>query len=535
MDALLSLLKAASAVTVALIFPTLFKRATLYLSTKHIPGPSYTGFVAGNLQECIDDEKAVVMNQWVEKYGKVIRIWGMLGSPDVFLADVKGISHVLKHDSVGYQKPDETRYLLERVTGHGIFVVEEDEHRKQRKVLNPAFGTAELRAITDIFFQKSLELRDAWAALIHCSNGLEKAELNATDWVSRLTLDIIGHAGFNYQINAISGRHNELNEAFLHMNEGGNFLTLPVVLKLMFPVLRALPEANKEFRRAQATLARVARELYDQSRAAVEEGGELQAGGRDLFSLLIRSNMKNDIPQAQRLSKEEVMAQVPTFLAAGHDTTSNSATLALYLLCTHPQVQSKLRTELLSVPTDSPSMEELNALPYLDAVVREALRVLGPVPTTVRVATKDDVIPLRDPFVDRYGRERDVLEVKKGQEFILPLIAINKDKSLWGEDAEEFKPERWENPLPEAVNAIPGVFSNMMTFLGGPHACIGWRFSVVETKAILFTLIRAFELELAVPQEDIMIKRGFAVHRAEVRGKEREGGMLPIVIRPVGI
>ncbi|KAK1234630.1 hypothetical protein PQX77_002169, partial [Marasmius sp. AFHP31] len=123
-------------------------------------------------------------------------------------------------------------------------------------------------------------------------------------------------------------------------------------------------------------------------------------------------------------------------------------------------------------------MDQLNALPYLDAVVRETLRLLAPVQATIREATRDDVIPLSQPFVDQYGQKHDVLEIKKGQSVSIPIIAINKDKALWGSDAEEFKPERWEN-LPEAVTSIPGVWGNMMTFLGGPHGCIGWRFTIV--------------------------------------------------------
>lgn len=95
-------------------------------------------------------------------------------------------------------------------------------------------------------------------------------------------------------------------------------------------------------------------------------------------------------------------------LVAGHETTSTSLSWLLYDLA-HPEyqsIQSKLREELLSVETDRPSMEEINALPYLDAVVRETLRMNSVLDTTVRIATKDDVIPLAKPFVDRKGVER---------------------------------------------------------------------------------------------------------------------------------
>ena len=79
----------------------------------------------------------------------------------------------------------------------------------------------------------------------------------------------------------------------------------------------------------------------------------------------------------------------------------------LFALTQAPEVQRKLREELLSVDTDKPNMDQLNSLPYLDAVVRETLRVHTPVPSTLRVAKKDDVIPVSEPFVDRYGVVQD--------------------------------------------------------------------------------------------------------------------------------
>ena len=73
----------------------------------------------------------------------------------------------------------------------------------------------------------------------------------------------------------------------------------------------------------------------------------------------------------------------------------------------HPEVQNKLRNELLAVGTDNPTMDELNALPYLDAVVRETLRVHTPVGATSRVATQDDILPLSEPIKDKNGRMMD--------------------------------------------------------------------------------------------------------------------------------
>jgi hypothetical protein len=110
------------------------------------------------------------------------------------------------------------------------------------------------------------------------------------------------------------------------------------------------------------------------------------------------------------------------------------------------------------------------------------------------------------------------------------------------------RPERWES-IPEGAGAIPGVWGNMLTFLGGPRACIGYRFSLVEyvplethtnahtltsiirMKALLFTLIRAFEFELAVPAKDI-VKRQSIVQRPMVLSDPDGGNQMPLLIKP---
>lgn len=89
---------------------------------------------------------------------------------------------------------------------------------------------------------------------------------------------------------------------------------------------------------------------------------------------------------------------------------STSTIWALYALIKHPEVQTKLRNELLKVSSDNPSMDELNALPYLDAVLRETLRLLPPLPYTFRIVEKDDVLPLSKPVRDRSGKVHESIQ-----------------------------------------------------------------------------------------------------------------------------
>ena len=92
------------------------------------------------------------------------------------------------------------------------------------------------------------------------------------------------------------------------------------------------------------------------------------------------------------------------------------------------------------MPTDNPTLEELNRLPYLECVIRETLRLYAPVTAVGRVAAMDDVLPLSEPLRDSKGNVvAESLLVKKGQIIRVPIIAVNRLKDIWGEDALEFK------------------------------------------------------------------------------------------------
>jgi len=352
-----------------------------------------------------------------------------------------------------------------------------------------------------------------------------------------MTLDVIGQAGFNYRFNALnpSEKPNELNDAFATMFRAGEQLSLLPIIQNFVPILQVIPTKRaKNIAIAQTTMARIGRQLLSDSKASItasEKAGEKNTvHGRDLLSLLVRANTATDLSDSQRMSDEDVLAQVPTFLVAGHETTSTATTWALFALTQAPETQTKLREELLRIPTDSPSMEELSSLPYLDAVVRETLRIHSPVPSSVRVAMEDDIIPLNTPFVDKNGQTQHGIKVTKGDTIFIPILAINRSKAIWGEDATAFRPERWES-VPEGANSIPGVWGNQLSFLGGPRACIGYRFSLIEMKALLFTLIRAFEFELAVPVKDILTKQSI-VQRPFVSSEMECGNQMPLLIKP---
>jgi cytochrome P450 len=145
----------------------------------------------------------------------------------------------------------------------------------------------------------------------------------------------------------------------------------------------------------------------------------------------------------------DTVTEIPTFLLAGHDTTSNGLAWIIFELSQRPDLQLQLRQELSAIQLSSSTqdnepltVEELSALeklPLLDAVVRESLRLHAPVPATIRIAERNDVIPVAKPYMDRNGTMHESIEVQKGDIVPVHLTAVNCSKDLWGDDAAEWK------------------------------------------------------------------------------------------------
>ncbi|TBU30862.1 cytochrome P450 [Dichomitus squalens] len=501
-------------------------------------GPPRGHVLFGNLLQ-IGSDHPHLHTKWFEEYGPTIRVFGIFNFPWLYTTDLRLINHILTH-SMEYFKPEESRKGLSMLLGQGVLVTEGETHRHQRRIMNPAFGPGQIRGLTEIFLEKANNLCEYWNYQV-ASSPDETLRTNVMDGLSKMTLDVIGLAGFNYEFDALNPDKppNELNRVFAELFKTPPPITVGRILKDLVPFFsRFRDDRTKKTEDARETMQRIGMRLLQEKKAEIQrEYGEKGTGavekkdlqGRDLLTILIKANMATDIPDDQKLTDEEVVAQVPTFLVAGHETTSTATTWCLYALCKHPEMQQKLREELLAVATDTPTMEDLNALPYLDLIIRESLRLYAPVTLTSRVAVHDDVLPLSEPITDKNGNVLHEIPIRKKQRIVIPILALQTSKRIWGEDAFEFKPERWEHP-PEAIAAIPGVWSHLLTFLGGPHACIGYRFSLVEMKALVFTLIRRFEFELAVPAEQV-VPQGQFLQRPAVTSDRKAGAQLPLIIR----
>ncbi|KAJ7055969.1 cytochrome P450 [Mycena amicta] len=507
-----------------------------------LPGPRIPNFLTGNFKEMANNPK--LASEWRKEFGPNFLFHGLFSVSELHTADLKALNHIVTHSEI-YFRAEATRDFGRRLMGDSILSAELDPHKRQRRVMNPAFGVAQIRALTEIFMDKSVQLRDIWSTQIAEQGGASSGStIEVSSGLRKMTLDVIGRAGFGYEFDALEahGKPNELNRAFGDLFHSPH-TTLYATMRLTqsaFPILKLLPlPGGNALNSARTRMYTIGSEIIKKSKANLAAQADSEqdpvktlVGRRDLLSILLKANTSAGLPQSQRLSDEEVISQIPAFFLAGHETTSSAISWALHALSLNKPAQTKLREELLGVGTDNPTLDELNALPYLDQVVREALRVHAPVVFTLRMAMADDVLPLSKPVVDKQGREHWSLPIPKGQIIHLPIWAVNTSTEIWGEDALEFRPERWDN-IPETASAVPGVWANLFTFFAGPHNCIGFRFSLAELKALLFTLIRAFEFDPAVPRGAIGPVTAGLMQRPGLVGDKEKKSALPLILTPV--
>ncbi|KIO25816.1 hypothetical protein M407DRAFT_24871 [Tulasnella calospora MUT 4182] len=175
--------------------------------------------------------------------------------------------------------------------------------------------------------------------------------------------------------------------------------------------------------------------------------------------------------------------QLRNILLAARDTTAQLLSFTCYCLALKPEIMDRLRQEILSAYGDTtiPTYDDLKKQKYLRAVLDETLRLFPPVPINVRHSKHDVVIPTREGG----------LYIPRGDfTCIYSTISIQRRKDLWGDDAEEYNPERWMDPERARKTASdPFMF---LPFNGGPRICLGQQFAYNEASFVLFRILQKF-------------------------------------------
>ncbi|KAF5316337.1 hypothetical protein D9619_006495 [Psilocybe cf. subviscida] len=513
----------------------------------NIPGPKPSSFLLGSVAELQNPNAWAFHKAIAEKFGGVIKLKGLLGQDTLYVFDPKALHNILVKDQDIYEEHPIAITFSRLAFGDGLLGTLGDQHRKQRKMLNPVFSTAHMRNMVPVFYDISHKLRYAIAKKV--ADG--PREVDVVPWMTRTTLELIGQTGLGFSFDSLA--EDEATHPYAKALTG----LFPTAFKLRFAfpfvpslyqlgstkfrrlVIGAIPwKALHETRDLIDLMTRTSREIYEEKKKALADGDEVlttKVGqGKDIMSILMRANMSAS--KAESLTEEEILGQMSTLIFAAMDTTSNALSRILHLLSTHPEVQDRLRQEIHEARNnygdeDLP-YDKLVLLPYLDAICRETLRLHPPVTGAQRQAIQDVVLPLSSPIKGLDGKEVHEIHVPKGTQVTVAILAANRNVEIWGPDAEEWKPERWLEPLPESVtNArLPGIYSHLLTFIGGGRACIGFKFSQLEMKVVLFMLVENFCFSLS---EHEIIWEMNGVTSPKARGSDNKLPNMPLLVERI--
>ncbi|KAG9007742.1 hypothetical protein FRB94_013977 [Tulasnella sp. JGI-2019a] len=230
---------------------------------------------------------------------------------------------------------------------------------------------------------------------------------------------------------------------------------------------------------SQTETAKVIQEFLEPlARKALERKAQVLASGEkmDEESFLDHLALSTD---DVTLVKDQLL----NMMLAARDTTAGLLSFTCYLLAMYPDVMSRLRTEVLTAfgPTGLPTYDSLKTLKYLRAVLNESLRIFPPVPLNLRSSKGPTIIPTR---------QGPLYIPRQGWQITWSVAAIHKRKDLWGDDADDFVPERWMGERAKDIAADPFQF---IPFNAGPRICLGQQFAYNEASFVLVRLLQVID------------------------------------------
>ncbi|KAF8202143.1 cytochrome P450 [Pholiota molesta] len=551
-------------VAIWLLWKTL-KQLVLKSPLDNIPGPPSESFWTGVFGKVFNNNAWAYHRYLANTFGSTIKIKGVLGENELYVFDPKAMHHIFVKDQHIFEETNTFIRGNNLWFGEGLLGTLGEQHRKQRKMLNPVFSLAHMREMIPTFYDVTYKLRDTFRHKL--KDGPQEVEV--LSWMTRTALELIGQSGLGYSFDGLT------EESVPHPFSAAAKALIPTLSKLRYTntylmptlstigpawfrrwVIDTLPWKNAhEVRDIVDVLYKTSVEIFESKKAALADGDEAVANqigrGKDIMSVLMKANMSAS--KEESLTQEELIGQMSSLIFAAMDTTTSALARLLYLMAIHQDVQDKLRAEIKEAKElegGELPYDKIVSLPYLDAICRETLRLHSPVNMARRVARQDVVIPLFTPIKGVNGQEVKEIFVPKNTRVTVGLLASNTNAELWGPDVLEWKPERWLNPLPDAVSAahLPGIYSNLMTFIGGGRACMsvsllslfgglkcsnffsGFKFSQLEMKVVLLLLVESFKF---TPSKHEIFWQMTGITTPVVVGSTKTVPQLPLIVERV--
>ncbi|KAI0729796.1 cytochrome P450 [Fomitopsis betulina] len=360
--------------------------------------------------------------------------------------------------------------------GDGLFTAKPGEENWElaHRILMPAFGTAAIREMFDDMYDIASQLILKWERF-----GPNVVLTPAADF-TRLTFDTIALCSMSYRLNSF---YSETDPPFVKAM--GDFLVESGLRAFRPTLVTNMMGYNAKYEQDIQIMADLANKMI----------ADRKANPTDKNDLLNRMLKGKDPRTGKTLSDDNIKNNLLTFLIAGHETTSATLSFFTYYVLKKPEVLRKLRAELDEVlGGEVPQLGDFNKLPYLTACLRETLRMGPAAPMRAVQAHEDTTIG-----GGKYA-------VKKGQTIAILTMQALRDPKVWGEDAEEFRPERMMDGKFEALP--PNAWQ---PFGFGMRGCIGRAFAWQEMMLVTALVFQRFDVTLADPSYELVIKQTLTI------------------------
>ena len=412
------------------------------------PGPSGT-LIMGVMREFNRDSLGFIERAQRE-YGDIVWM-RFLYVPALFLYHPNEIEYVLTTNAKNFIKSMSLRSnFFQRLVGNGLLTSHGDKWKRQRRLISPAFHRERIAGYAGTMVDYSKRLTANWRAG-------ETRDMHRE--MMRLTLEIVVRCLFSadvsHDVDEVGATLGELVKPFAAQ------ATLKWILNNRLPT-----PYHIHFHRLAKKIDDVVYRIIAERHASGTDTG-------DLLSTLLAARDEDGSQMSDRQLRDEVM----TLFLAGHETTALTLAWSWYLLAKHPDIEQKFHAELDEVLGNrNPTFADLPQLKYTEKIARESMRLYPPAYGLGREAIDDCEI----------GGYR----VPAGTQVFMFQWVTQRDERFYDEPAD-FRPERWT----EEFDARLPKYA-YFPFGGGPRACIGASFAMMEIILVLATIGQKFRLEL---------------------------------------
>jgi len=411
--------------------------------------------------------------------------------------DPANIHHIMSSNFANYPKGPEFKKLFD-ILGDGIFNADSELWKDLRKSAQSMMMNPEFQKFSLATSLKKLE-KGLVPLLDHVAK--EKLAVDLQDMFQRFTFDTTFVLATGYDPGCLSVEMPEVEFARA-LDDAEEAIFFRHVKPEIFWRLQGLLGLGdeKKMTKARSTLDRVCSKYIAIKRDEVSRGtNNVDSHSKDLLTSYMNldtTKYKLLNPSDERFLRDTIL----TFMLAGRDTTGSGLTWFFWLLIKNQEVIAKIRQEINTAlfqrskvdddasnnnDSDSFSPQELKKLVYLHGAICESLRLYPPVPFQHKSPTKPDVLPS--------GHKVDA-----NSKILFCLYSLGRMKSVWGEDALEFNPERW---ISESGNSVHEPSYKFLSFNAGPRTCLGKEVAMMQMKSVAVKIIQNYEMKIVEGQQ----------------------------------